>query len=87
MGFFLIPSAGALVVNRRSSIGLAVGIESGRWDGWRSWAACAWRSRLGGLGLSERVGWGGVTAWEVENFGRRLYIEPAGRRLWFQTIL
>jgi hypothetical protein len=49
MVFFLIPSAGAAVVNRRSSLAA--------WA-WRSWAALAWRSWEGReLG---RAGWGGV---------------------------
>lgn len=47
----------------------------GRWVGrgdrmWAVGAACAWRSQVGDVGMSELARRGGVIAWEVENFGR-----------------
>jgi hypothetical protein len=33
-------------------------------------AACAWQSQVGGVGMSEPAGRGGVTTREVGNFGR-----------------
>jgi hypothetical protein len=57
------------MVNRRSSVGLGVGIESGRWErrvlGGAGWAAWACRSRLGGA-ASLPGRWeilGGVSGW------------------------
>lgn len=44
------------MVNLWSSVGQGMGIESGWLDAWRSWAACAWWSRLGGVAWRSWLG-------------------------------
>jgi hypothetical protein len=69
LGVAAVPVSGG--VPCRSPAIYGDGESGGRGDRiWAVGAACAWRSQVGGVGMSEPAGRGGVTAWEVGNFGR-----------------